>query len=156
MNTTIHILQAAATYATLAMVKPIELPHPPKYSMDYKELLNFISKVHSKLARESSYYIDNQYKLYYIDGFLNGNIQNQIQPYILPNKINLQNVERLISILEATFGDPNQVGMASVELAKLTHRNKEFSQYYVEFQYLMAILDHDSNVKKATLKHGLS
>jgi hypothetical protein len=87
---------------------------------------------------------------------LKGNAQNQIQPYILPNNIKLDNMELLISILEAAFGNPNQVGTISVELNKLTQGNKEFSQYYVEFQYLMAILDYDSNTKKATLKCGLS
>jgi hypothetical protein len=65
-------------------------------------------------------------------------------------------VELLISILEATFGDPDQVGTVSAELNKLTQGNKEFSQYYVEFQCLMAILDYDSNTKKAALKCGLS
>jgi hypothetical protein len=65
-------------------------------------------------------------------------------------------MEALISILEATFGNPDEVGTASAELDKLTQGNKEFSQYYAEFQYLMAILDYDSNTKKAALKHGLS
>jgi hypothetical protein len=89
-------------------------------------------------------------------GFLKGNAQNQIQPYILPDKIKLDNVEALISILEATFRDPDQVGTASTELDKLTQGKKEFSQYYAEFQCLMAILDYDSNAKKAALKYGLS
>jgi hypothetical protein len=65
-------------------------------------------------------------------------------------------VESLISILKAAFGDPNQVGTASAELDKLTQGNKEFSQYHTEFQYLMAILDYDSNAKKAVLKYSLS
>jgi hypothetical protein len=63
-------------------------------------------------------------------GVFKGNAQNQIQPSILPNKIKLDNVESLISILEAAFGDPNQVRTASAELDKLTQGNKEFSQYY--------------------------
>jgi lipopolysaccharide biosynthesis glycosyltransferase len=88
--------------------------------------------------------------------FLKGNAQNQIQPYILTDKINLENIEALISILEATFGDPDQVGTASMELDKLTQGNKEFSQYYAVFQHLMAILNYDGNAKKATLKCGLS
>jgi hypothetical protein len=155
-NTTIHILQAAVNHTSIPTTKPIELPHPLEFSGDHKELLNFISKVHSKLAGESSRYIDDQHKLHYVYGFLKGNMQNQIQPYILPDKIKLDNVEALISILEATFGDPNQVGTASTELDKLTQGNKEFSQYYAEFQRVMAILDYDSNAKKAALKHSLS
>jgi hypothetical protein len=37
----------------------IELPYPPKYSRDRKELPNFISKVHSKLAGENGYFLDD-------------------------------------------------------------------------------------------------
>jgi hypothetical protein len=106
-NTTIHIIQAAANHTSLPIVKPIELPHLPRFSGYYKELLNFISKVRSKLTRESSRYIDDQHKLHYMYGFLKGNAYNQIQPYVLPDKINLENVEALISILEAAFGDPD-------------------------------------------------
>jgi hypothetical protein len=148
-------LQATINDTSIPTAKLIELPHLPEFSGDCKELLNFISKVYSKLAGESSQYIDNQHKLRYVYGFLKGNAQNQIQPYILPNKIKLDNVEALMSILETAFGDRDQVGTASTELDKLTQGNKEFSQYYVEFQYLMAILDYDSNAKKAAFKRGL-
>jgi hypothetical protein len=120
VNTTIHMMQAVANHTSLPHVKPIELPHLPKFSGDHKELLNFISKVHSILAGESPHYIDDQHKLYYIYGFLKGNAQNQIQPYVLHDKINLENMEALISILEAAFGNPDQVGTASAELDKLT------------------------------------
>jgi hypothetical protein len=53
-------------------------------------------------------------------GFLKGNMQKQIQPYILADKINLENMEALITVLEAAFGNPYQVGTASAELDKLT------------------------------------
>jgi hypothetical protein len=155
-NTTIWILQAAVNHTSIPTAKPIELPQPPEFSGDRRELLNFISKVRSKLTGESSRYIDDQHKLRYVYGFLKGNAQNQIQPYVLPDTIKLDNVEALISILEAAFGDPDPVGTASAELDKLTQGNKEFSQYYAEFQRLMAILDYDSNAKKAALKRGLS
>jgi hypothetical protein len=126
-NTTIYILQAAVNQSSIPTAKPIELPQPPDFSGDHTELLNFISKVYSKLPGESSWYINDQHKLRYVYGFLKGNAQNQIQPYILPNKIKFDNVEALISILEATFGDPDQVGTASAELNKLTQGYKEFS-----------------------------
>jgi hypothetical protein len=57
--------------------------------------------------------------------------------------------------LEAAFGDPDEVGMASGELDRLTQGNCEFSIYYAEFQRLMAILDYDSKAKKAALEQGL-
>jgi hypothetical protein len=104
------MLQAVVNHTSLPTAKPIELPHPLEFLGDYKKLLNFISKAHTKLTGESSCYIDNQYKLCYVYSFLKGNTQNQIQPYVLPNKINLENMEALISILKAAFGNPNQVG----------------------------------------------
>jgi hypothetical protein len=68
----------------------------------------------------------------------------------------LDDIEALIKILEATFGDPDKVGMASGELDCLMQGNCEFSIYYAEFQRLMAILDYNSKAKKAALKQGLS
>jgi hypothetical protein len=65
-------------------------------------------------------------------------------------------VEVLISILEAAFGDPGKVGTASMELNKLIQGNKQFSQYYAQFQYLMAIMNYNSNAKKAALTYSLS
>jgi hypothetical protein len=75
-NTTTQILQTAATYATLPIFKPIELPHPSEFSGDCTKLLHFISKVGTKLAGESLCYIHEQHKVHYVYSFLKGNIQN--------------------------------------------------------------------------------
>jgi hypothetical protein len=64
----------------------------------------------------------------------------------------LDDVKALIKILEATFGNPDEVGTASGELDHLTQGNHEFSIYYAEFQRLMAILDYNSKAKQAALK----
>jgi hypothetical protein len=58
-NTTLHILQATVNQTSIPTTKLIELPHPPEFSRDRKELLNFISKVRSKLTGESSWYTDD-------------------------------------------------------------------------------------------------
>jgi hypothetical protein len=153
-NKTIRILQGLITNAPT--LRAIELPHPPEYCGDTKELPNFISKVHSKLVGENGRFSDDQHKLRYVYSYLKGNAQNQIQPYVQTDKISLDNVEALIKVLEAAFGDPDEVGTASGELDGLTQGNGEFSIYYAEFQRLMAILDYGSKAKKATLKRGLS
>jgi hypothetical protein len=153
-NKTIRIVQGVMTNALT--LRAIELPHPPEYSGDRKELPNFISKVRSKLVGENGRFLDDQHKLRYVYGYLKGYTQNQIQPYVQTDKISLDDIEALIKILEATFGDPDEVGMASGELHRLMQGNREFSIYYAEFQRLMAILDYDSKAKKAALKRGLS
>jgi hypothetical protein len=70
--------------------------------------------------------------------------------------MSLEDIEALIRILEATFGDPDEVGTASAELDCLIQGNCEFSIYYAEFQRMMAILDYDAKAKKAALNQGLS
>jgi hypothetical protein len=114
-------------------LRAIELPHPPKYSGDRKELVNFIMKVHSKLGGENGHFSDNQYKLCYVYSYLKGNTQNQIQYYIETDNICLEDIEALIKIQEAAFCDPDEVGMASGELDHLTQGNHEFCIYYAEF-----------------------
>jgi hypothetical protein len=103
-NKTIRILQGLMT--NTPTLRAIELPHPPKYSGDRKEVPNFISKVRSKLAGENGGFLDDQYKLCYVYGYLKGNAQNQIQPYVQTDKISLEDIEALIKILEAAFGNP--------------------------------------------------
>jgi hypothetical protein len=71
--------------------------------------------VHAKLAGENGHFSDDQYKPWYIYGYLKGNTQNQIQPYIQTNKMSLQDIEALIQIFSTTFSDPNEVGIASGE-----------------------------------------
>jgi hypothetical protein len=70
-NKTIRILQGLMT--TTPTLRAIELPHPPECSGDRKELPNFISKVHSKLAGENGCFLNDQYKLHYVYGYLKGN-----------------------------------------------------------------------------------
>jgi hypothetical protein len=141
---------------TTPTLRAIKLPYPPEYSGDRKELPNFISKVCSKLAGENGRFSNDQHKLRYIYGYLQGNAQNQNQPYVQTDKISLDDVEALIKILEAAFSNPDEVRMASGELDRLMQGNPEFSIYYAEFQCLMAILDYDSKAKKAAFKRGLS
>jgi hypothetical protein len=153
-NNTIRILKGLTT--NTPTLRAMKLPHAPEYSGDRKELPNVISKVRSKLVRENGHFSDDQNKLRYIYSYHKGNTQNQIQPYIQMDNISLEDINALIKILEATFGNPDKVRMASGELDCLMYGNHEFSIYYAEFEHLMAILYDNSKAKKATLKQGLS
>jgi hypothetical protein len=72
---TIRILQGLMI--NTPTLRAIEFPHPPQYSGDRKELLNFILIVCLKLAGENCHFSDNQHKLLYVYGYLKGNAQNQ-------------------------------------------------------------------------------
>jgi hypothetical protein len=106
-NDMIHIFQIVTTNTPTLLV--IELPHPPEFCGDSKELPNCISKVRLKFARENHPFIDEQYKLCYVYGYLIGNMQNQIQSFVQSDKIALDNVEAPVNILEAAFREANEV-----------------------------------------------
>lgn len=86
-----------------------------------------------KAHGDFSWFTDDQYKLCYVYGFLMGNVEKQIQLYVLADRINYKNVEAFVTILKAACRDPDQVGITSAKLDKLSQGNKEFSQYYAKF-----------------------
>jgi hypothetical protein len=44
------------------------------------------------------------------------NAHHEIQPYVQADTVVLDNIEALVVIFEAMFGDPDEVRMASTEL----------------------------------------
>jgi hypothetical protein len=50
------------------------------------------------------------------------------------DKTSLDNIDALITIVEAAFRDPDEVSTASPKLDQLTQDNRKFSIYYAEFQ----------------------
>jgi hypothetical protein len=115
---TIRQLQKMALYTP--SLQTIELLHPLKFLGDYKELLNFISKLHSTLTRANTRLTDDQHKLHYLCSYFEGNIQNHLHTYVHTHKIELLDIESLIDIIEATFGDLDKVGAACTECYEVT------------------------------------
>jgi hypothetical protein len=56
-NKAIRILEQAMINALT--LQAIELPYPAEYSRDRKGILNFISKMYSKLVRQNGCFLDN-------------------------------------------------------------------------------------------------
>ena len=62
----------------------------------------------------------------------------------------LASLEDLIRVLELAFRDPDKAGMAQRELEKLKIGAKDtFSNYFANFQRLIANLDYNKYRKKA-------
>jgi hypothetical protein len=121
-NSSICILQKLAMNAP--NLQAIKLPLPTTFSGDCKDLPNPASNIHCKLHREDSHFTENQYKMHYIYGYLKGNAQNWIQSEIHPNKIQLNDVGSLSSILQGAFSDPNKLGTTYTILNYLTQPNQ--------------------------------
>ena len=81
----------------------------------------------------------------------------QILPHVRQNgEIDLGDLSAFIQLLEAAFGDPDQVATAERNMKKIKQTNREFSQYYAEFQVIAADLDKNSSALRNGLRSQLS
>jgi hypothetical protein len=78
-----------------------------------------------------------------------------MEPHLLENKITFSTLEEFTDVLHIAFGDPNEVRTAVRKLEALRHNNREFSQYYADFQRLITILQYDDQAKYHVLERGL-
>jgi hypothetical protein len=70
--------------------------------------------------------------------------------------IRLENLPAFIQLLEAAFGDPDRVATAERTMREIKQKNREFSQYYAEFQVIAADLDWNPSALRNTLWMGSS
>jgi len=79
-----------------------------------------------------------------------------MEPHLLENRINFTSLEEFTDVLRTAFGDPDEVKTAVRKLEALRQNNREFSQYYAEFQLLITILQYDDQAKYHALERGLN
>jgi hypothetical protein len=83
-----------------------------------------------------------QSKLRYAFNRLSGLAMRQILPQVRENgEIDMGDLTAFIQLLEAAFGDPDRVATAERNIREIKQKNREFSQYYAEFQVIAADLD---------------
>jgi len=70
--------------------------------------------------------------------------------------IGLEDQPAFIQLLEAAFGDPDRVATAERQMREINQKNREFSQYYAEFQVIAADLDWNPSALRNALRMGLS
>jgi hypothetical protein len=81
----------------------------------------------------------------------------QIVPHIRENgEIDLGDLSGFTQPLEAAFGDPDRVATAERNMRDNQPKNREFSQYYAEFQVIAADLDWNPSAQRNALRSGLS
>ena len=76
-------------------------------------------------------------------------------PHITNDRINLENVASLISILETAFGDPDKVVTMERKLRNIRQANRDFSTYYAEFVHYAADTIWNEAAKRSQLEEGL-
>jgi len=88
---------------------------------------------------------------------LRGIALEQILPYVREDgTIGLEDLPAFIQLLEAAFGDSDRVATAEHKMREIKQKNREFSQYYAEFQDIAANLDWNPSALRNALRMGLS
>jgi hypothetical protein len=88
---------------------------------------------------------------------LRGIALGQILPHIREDgTIELEDLPAFIQLLEAAFGDPEQVATTKRKMREIKQKNREFSQYYTEIKVIAANLDWNSSALRNALRMGLS
>lgn len=131
-----------------------KMTDPPKYKGNREALRPFKLQLRLKLG-ESKAFEDEQAKLRYLIGLLEGPALDQLLPYVKADGVDLENAEAAITILERAFGDPDPKYTARMALAKLRQGANDFPTYYAEFCRHAAVLDYGETTKMDKLEDGL-
>jgi len=70
-------------------------------------------------------------------------------------EIGLEDLPAFIQLLEAAFGDPDRVATAEWKMQETKQKNREFCQYYAEYQVTAADLDWNPLALQNALQMGL-
>lgn len=129
-----------------------KIPDPERFDGTRTKLRPFVTQLRLKAAT----YTDDQAKLRLAISCLTGEALDQVQPYILDDRINLNTLADLLTILDTAFGNPNRVAEAEAKLATIQQGTRDFSSYYAEFQRYAAEVNWDEPSRMAALKRGLA
>ena len=137
-------------------VKPADIPDPDTFDGTRDNLRPFITKLRLKIAGNTAKFPDVQHQLRYAFSFLRGAAYNTMEPHLHNNEVGFASLDEFTEVLRIAFGDPDEVKTAVRKLDALRQNNKEFSQYYAEFQRLITILQYDDQAKCHALERGLN
>jgi hypothetical protein len=123
-----------------------------------QELRGWKVQLALKIAGKPKTYDTEQKKLRYAVGRLEKVALAQIMPYCdeVSGEVKLDSLKVLVDMLELAFGDQDKAATAKRELLKLKQRDREFSQYYAEFQRYVADVKWNAEAQMDALRNGLS
>ena len=133
-NALAHAAPAAAAAAAATAPAPThtvdKISFPDKFDGTWSKLRAFTTQLRLKVVL----FPDEQSRLRLAINCLAGEAMDQVQQYVKADRVDLENVEALIDMLEESFGNPNRVAEAEAKLCSLQQGNYEFTSYYAEFQ----------------------
>jgi hypothetical protein len=135
-----------------------KFPDPPDFSGSDRSLLRgWTAQIRMVIRHKPSSFPNEQSKMKYAFNWLRGLSLRHILPHVQEDEdIWLADLSSLIQLLEAAFGDADRVAKAEWTMRDIKQKNREFSQYYAEFQVITADLDWNPSALRNALRSGLS
>jgi len=135
-----------------------KFPDCPRFSgSDRTQLRGWIAQLRIVIRHTPNRFPDEQAKMQYAFNRLSGLALKQILPHVWENgEIGLEDLAAFIQLLEAAFGDPDRVATTARNMKEIKQKNREFSQYYAEFQVIAADLDWNPSALRNALRSGVS
>jgi len=135
-----------------------KFPDSPDFSgLDRTQLRGWIAQLWMVIQHKPARYPDKQSKMRKSFNGLRGIALGQILPHVQKDgTIGLEDLPAIIQLLEAAFGDPDQVATAERKMREIKQKNSDFSEYYAEFQVIAADLDWSPSALWNSLRIGLS
>jgi len=135
-----------------------KFPDSPDFSgSDRTQLRGWIAQLRMVIRHKPGSFPDEQSKMRYAFNCLRGVALGQILPHVREDgTIGLEDLPAFKQLLEAAFGDPDRVATAERKMREIKQKNREFSQYYAEFQVIAADLDWNPSALRNALRMGLS
>jgi hypothetical protein len=130
---------------------------PDLAGSDRTQLRGWIAQLRMVIQHKPASFPDEQSKMRYAFNRLRGIALGQILPHVREDgTIGLEDLPAFIQLLEAAFGDPDPVATAKRIMREVKQKNREFSQYYAEFQVIAADLDWNPSALRNALRMGPS
>src|SRR5882757_755298 len=135
-----------------------KFPDSPDFSgSDRTQLRGWIAQLRMVIRHKPASFPNEQSKMRYAFNRLRGVALGQILPHVREDgTIGLEDLPAFIQLLEAAFGDPDRVATAERRMREIKQKNREFSQYYAEFQVIAADLDWNASALRNALRIGSS
>jgi len=157
-NALMLAVRAAPAAPQASEDKGQKFPDSPDISgSDRTQLRGWIAQLRMVIRHKSASFPNEQSKMRYAFNRLRGIALGQILPHVREDgTIALEDLPAIIQLLEAAFGDPDRVATAERKMREMKQKNREFSQYYAEFQVIAADLDWNPSALRNALRMGLS
>jgi len=124
---------------------------------DWTQLRGWIAQLRMIILHKPNSFPDEQSKMTYAFNRLSGLAVRQILQHLRKDgEIDLGDLTAILQLLEAAFGDPDRVATAERNIREIKQKNREFSQYYAEFQVIAADLDCNPSALRNALSSGLT